>query len=212
MSSVPSGFPADHGRSYQQIERLAQQVRGIVAPQKDLTEPVPGVELFEALNRYHLMIDGRAVGLDYGIENMRAGVEAQTRYEGSRDRIVVLLSPDVYEGLDSGSERDRFTLCHEVGHAVQHSSELVRWAAMPHEQAAALLRGPTPRHAMFYDTEWQVNAFASAMLMPAAGLAALEQRYGALTPHRVRQHFQVSGRAAEIRLDTFHRRRFQLVP
>ena len=80
---------------------------------------------------------------------------------------------------------------------------------MPTDQLAALHRGEQA-HRPFRDTEWQANAFASALLMPAQGLIALEREHGALTVVEIADRFGVSHEAAGYRLDLFAKRRGEL--
>ena len=64
-------------------------------------------------------------------------------------------------------------------------------------------------HEVFRDTEWQANAFASALLMPARGLLALEQKYDGLSPVIASENFRVSAQAASYRLDMYNARKQQ---
>lgn len=59
---------------------------------------------------------------------------------------------DVYMRAARGSERDRFTLCHEVGHYFLHQPECI-----------GLARGKIPK---FRQTEWQANTFAALLMAP----------------------------------------------
>ncbi len=59
---------------------------------------------------------------------------------------------DVYDGAVSGNPRDRFTLCHELGHWLLHQPEDVSFA-----------RGKIPKYC---DPEWQANTFAAELLVP----------------------------------------------
>lgn len=59
---------------------------------------------------------------------------------------------DVYEGAVHGNPRDRFTLCHEVGHYFLHQPESISFA-----------RGKVPR---YKDPEWQANTFAGELMAP----------------------------------------------
>ena len=59
---------------------------------------------------------------------------------------------DVYEGAVKGNPRDRFTLCHEVGHYLLHRPNSVSFA-----------RGEIPR---YRDPEWQANTFAAELMAP----------------------------------------------
>lgn len=59
---------------------------------------------------------------------------------------------DVYEAASAGSPRDRFTLCHELGHYLLHQPEFISMA-----------RGEVPKYC---DPEWQANTFAGELMAP----------------------------------------------
>ena len=59
---------------------------------------------------------------------------------------------DVYEGAVRGNPRDRFTLCHELGHYFLHQPENISYA-----------RGDIPA---YRNPEWQANVFAAELLAP----------------------------------------------
>lgn len=59
---------------------------------------------------------------------------------------------DVYRGAIAGNPRDRFTLCHELGHYFLHQPEFMSHA-----------RGNVPR---YRDPEWQANTFAAELMAP----------------------------------------------
>ena len=59
---------------------------------------------------------------------------------------------DVYERAVKGVPRDRFTLCHELGHYLLHRPEVMAYA-----------RGSVPR---YRDPEWQANTFAGELMAP----------------------------------------------
>ena len=70
------------------------------------------------------------------------------------DQHEVRLRADVYEGLCQGRGRDRFTLAHEIGHYVMHSTPGM----------ARTLRERTKIPA-YRDSEWQANTFAGSLLV-----------------------------------------------
>ena len=59
---------------------------------------------------------------------------------------------DVYEGACAGNTRDRFTMCHELGHYLLHQPRLV-----------SLARGTVPKYC---EPEWQANTFAGELMAP----------------------------------------------
>lgn len=65
---------------------------------------------------------------------------------------VIKIRENVYEGAILGNPRDRFTLCHELGHFLLHQPNSVSFA-----------RGEIPKYC---DPEWQANVFAAELLAP----------------------------------------------
>ena len=65
---------------------------------------------------------------------------------------VMRIREDTYIGAISGNPRDRFTLCHELGHFLLHTPERVSFA-----------RGEEPA---YMDSEWQANTFAAELMAP----------------------------------------------
>ena len=59
---------------------------------------------------------------------------------------------DVYIGAVENKPRDRFTLCHELGHFLLHTPDRVCFA-----------RGNIPA---YRDPEWQANTFAGELMAP----------------------------------------------
>jgi Zn-dependent peptidase ImmA (M78 family) len=81
---------------------------------------------------------------------------------------------------------------------------------MPTRQQAAFHRGQSD-HKPYEDTEWQANAFAGSLLMPASGMATLEEQNGHLSTAMVSSVFKVSSEAAGYRLRLFNERRGELL-
>lgn len=65
---------------------------------------------------------------------------------------VMRIREDVYDGAVAGNPRDRFTLCHELGHFLLHQPEFVSYA-----------RGNIPTYCQ---PEWQANTFAAELMAP----------------------------------------------
>jgi hypothetical protein len=198
------GIKASKGRSTRDIENLARSARRQLG--FDSHDHISGVEFFERLHRLKLVTSGRETCLDWAVEELPPGFDAVTRYDPDRQQIEIVLSPETYDGLEEGDRRQRFCLFHELGHALLHTAELVKLAAMPHESAAALARGKGKDHKPFYDTEWQANTFAGAMLIPADALRRIEEKGLVLTPELIAERSHVSRPCAEIRLDIYRKR------
>jgi Zn-dependent peptidase ImmA (M78 family) len=75
-------------------------------------------------------------------------------------------------------------------------------AKLPHREAA-LMRS-SGGHPRYLDSEWQANAFAAAMLMPAEGLASLQGSDHKLDELLLMRRFNVSAQAAQIRINVFN--------
>lgn len=65
---------------------------------------------------------------------------------------VMKIRRDVYERAVMGIPRDRFTLCHELGHYFLHQPQLMSYP-----------RGEIPR---YMQPEWQANTFAGELMAP----------------------------------------------
>jgi hypothetical protein len=191
--------------SYQQIERIAADVRRCVCPGLEPDQRLPGVTLFEQLEKY--TVGAHALPLSYEVRDIPS--LGLTEFDAERKEITVVLSARSYQGVENRDARARYTLCHEIGHAVLHVDILVELGLMPHGVAMALHRAQRT-HEHFRDTEWQANAFSSALLVPAEGLRRLES-HGRLTASRIVDAFEVSHEAASIRLGVFQQRRRQLL-
>lgn len=73
---------------------------------------------------------------------------------------LIKVRESVYEGAIKGNGRDRFTLCHELGHYIFHKPENVSFLRANREIEA------------YRNPEWQANTFAGELLVPAQ--AAIE--------------------------------------
>jgi len=203
------GFDVGVGRSYAEIEGLAASIRAFVAPGLQPAESLPGVELFERLDQMAVLLERRRIPLDYKVEEFPAGIDGETRHDKTRDRFIVTLAEHTYRGLEANDGRARFSFAHELAHAFLHAGVLLRLSRIPHEEAIALRRAERD-HDTCFDSEWQADSTASALLMPAAGLELLAQVPGNLCTEVVSPHYDVSFKAAEVRISNFLKRRAQL--
>lgn len=197
--------------SYGQIETIAWSVRSALLPKLSETGAVPGVTLFESLDRISVeRRDGSTIPLNYGVGRLPGNFEAWTRHDAGRGEILIVLDEMTYGRLRGSNPRALFTLAHEIGHAVLHVDDLVRLSRMAHDISRPAT-GAALDHEIFRDTEFHANAFAAAFLMPAVGLAVLERRAQRLTTELIRDTFHVSPSAAEIRRDVYGERRDELL-
>ncbi len=90
----------------------------------------------------------------------------------------ILIREDVYLGAVAGQGRDRFTMCHELGHLLLHDN-------------VAFPRGEPGEHKWIEDSEWQADTFAAEFLMPVDLV-----RSNCRGPHDIADKFGVSTKAA----------------
>ena len=208
MRQVLSGVRADHGYSYQELERIAAGVR--IQLEYTPTEAIDTLLLFDGLDIEVQDETGRAIPIRGGVVELN-GSEGYAKYDRDRRIIEILASPKIYDWLEKGYPRGGYFVAHELGHCLLHTDQLVRLAKMPKAQQAALHRGGQEvEHEAYQDTEWQANAFAAALLMPARGLLALEE-CGELSPAAIAEHFHVSDEAATYRLELYNNRKKRLL-
>lgn len=97
---------------------------------------------------------------------------------------------EIYVNKNHAIVRQRFTLAHEIGHAVLHQGD--RKNTIDYRKT---IEEPSDRK------EWEANRFAGALLMPRDEfLRVWEEKSGNTT--RVASYFGVSNKAAEIRAKT----------
>lgn len=195
--------------SHVDIERAAAGVRRMF--ELDPLVPLPGLELFERLDRYHLPVGAQHLQLTYAVEQeLLDGALACARYEEADNAIALVLSADTYNDLERrNGYRARFSVAHEIGHAVLHGSQLVELTQIDHVQRA-MLRTDASDTPIYRDSEWQANTFAGALLVPGPGLEWLERR-GRLHADAIRAAYHVSYACATRRLLTFNKHRHAVV-
>lgn len=186
-------------RSYAEIERLAARSRRVLAPRKELHEPLNGESLFERLDDFNVS----GVQLDYGVCGSDAigGAEALTYFDPHKGAVYIMLSEVAHGQLSDGYARPLFTVSHEIGHAVMHMRILKEAHILRH----GLARGG--EHKRYRDSEWQADAFAAALIAPAAGIA----RLGLTTADEIGRAFGMSDEASRIRLQIFNQHRSDLL-
>ena len=210
MRNEPSGVRADRGRSYNDIERYAVHVRRQL--EMSPAHAIDALQLFEDLDEIAVR---DSTGQDIPLWGKVVAIgdsEGFTKYACDRRQIEIAASPTTYERLERGHPRASYFVAHELGHCLLHTDQLVRLARVPRANQAAFHRGAQETaHEVYLDTEWQANAFASSLLMPARGLLALEIEHGELCPGMVADHFHVSTEAASYRLELYNERKPQLL-
>ena len=95
---------------------------------------------------------------------------------------IMRIREDVYEGAVKGNPRDRFTLCHELGHYLLHQPERVSYA-----------RGDIP---VYQNPEWQANTFAKLVMAPYNIIKDM-------TVEEIMKNCGMSNQAASIQYDMY---------
>ncbi len=206
----PSGVRADRGYSYQNLEHFAAYVHEQL--KFSPTAAINSLRLFEGVDVITVQDGtGQDIPLRGNVIEFEDS-EGFTKYDSDRRLIEILASAKTYDWLEQDYPRGGYFVAHELGHCLLHTGQLVRLAQMPVAEQAAFHRGgQLVAHETYRDTEWQANAFASALLMPARGLLALEQKHSGLYPTDIADHFRVSAQAASYRLDLYNNRKHQLL-
>lgn len=102
-------------------------------------------------------------------------------YTGKR---IMRIREDVYIGAIQGRPRDRFTLCHELGHFLLHTPERVTFP-----------RGDVPA---YMNPEWQANVFAAELMAPHSLVKGM-------TADEIALRCGMSITAAEIQYKEYHK-------
>lgn len=208
MTNGLSGVRADRKLSYRKIEARATQIRENL--QLSFAEALDALNLFENLDSISIELrDGKIIPFRYGVETLEDS-EGYARYDQAKNILEILASEETYSWLERQHPRAAYFVAHELGHCVLHTDQLVRLAKMPTNQQAAYHRGRA-NHAACEDTEWQANAFASALLMPARGLDAIEREFPHLPVSLIAARFRVSREAATYRREMYLKRKEELL-
>ncbi|MBP2659688.1 MAG: ImmA/IrrE family metallo-endopeptidase [Firmicutes bacterium] len=124
------------------IRNLTRELREMVGVQKDLYFPiVPFIEwvLGDPDNDFsYEIIPVTEMKDTYGTTNTESN--------------IMRIREDVYVGAIERNPRDRFTLCHELGHFLLHQPQFISFA-----------RGGVP---VYRQPEWQANTFAAELMAP----------------------------------------------
>ena len=97
---------------------------------------------------------------------------------------TIVLRSDVYTGAEAGNGRDRFTVAHELGHALLHSEYI------------GMARATERSTKVYCNSEWQANEFAGALLLPDSAI----QQIGVYSAEMLASQYGVSLECAEVRI------------
>lgn len=158
--------------SRDKIRQLVKKFRSIFGLEKVLYFPI--LQFIEWVLP-ELGLDFEVVPVDelgnaYGVTHTKKG--------------TMSIREDVYNRAVKGNARDRFTLCHELGHFLLHTPERVSFA-----------RGVVPA---YMDPEWQANVFAGELMAPyelVKGMSAVE----------IAEKCGMSLSAAQVQYNNYHK-------
>ena len=161
-------FKAQRGLSRKKLRGLARFFRKELGLEK--VYHIPIVHLLE------YVMPSISKGFNYEIVEDRE-LDADAIYYPKDNMIVIRES--VYNGAVEGDPRSRFTIAHEIGHAILHT-----------ESRVALARNGESIPA-YMDPEWQANTFAAELLVP-------HHLIGDLSVEEIIQKCKVSKQVARI--------------
>lgn len=170
-----TGVKADRALSYRDIEHTAGNLRRRLgcAP----TERFPYLDFFErAIYEITKKTSRGPVEFYFGAKAL-PGSEGITFFNDGKQALEMYLSERSYDDFVNGDPRAVFSAVHEFGHAWLHGDQLIRLASLHIEEKAAFHRKDESYKA-YWDTEWQANAFAGAVLVPGEGLRSLQNDRG----------------------------------
>lgn len=96
----------------------------------------------------------------------------------------ILLRESVYNGACDGNGRDRFTIAHELGHGILHSSQI------------GFARPVDSKTKIYCNAEWQANEFAGRLLLPDSCI----KRCNGSSLHKLAELYGVSYECAQTRV------------
>lgn len=201
MNRSLTGIRADRRHSYRSIEVVAGGLRSMLG--------LNSLDRFDALKFFDEVIPEMTVECQAGTIPLCEALdefkeEGRTKWDATAKRVEIALTGRTYSMLQEDHPRARYTVAHEAGHACLHTDQVIRMGDMSISSHLALHRNRTP-HEAFQDTEWQANAFGSALLMPAEGVKRLFNRLGRTSANELTEMFGVSLESATYRIETYER-------
>jgi Zn-dependent peptidase ImmA (M78 family) len=211
---TPHGIRAARGHSYATLEREAMNFRQSI--QVDPILPVDGLKLYDQIpDRLRAIVNGVAYPVRFRISGLVDGKEAEAQYAADARHYLITLTEDTYLQLEKRQPRAKLSLTHEWAHIQLHAPLLLKLGTLPFHSRWELYKPKRVPHTSARDTEWQANSLATAILMPAVGIRAIESaipvyRHHTL-PDRIQRHFGVSAEAAQYRWKDYFCHRSELL-
>jgi predicted transcriptional regulator len=201
LNRTLNGIRADRKYSYFAIEQVATELRKMLGASE--------LDRFDAFKFFEEVIPEMTIECGVGTVALCQAVddleeEGRTKWDPISRRIEVAVSGATYDLLQRNQPRALYTVAHEVGHACLHTEQVIRMGEMSVSSQLALHRNRS-QHEAYQDTEWQANAFASAILMPAEGVDRVFARRGRISALALTETYGVSIEAATYRVGTYER-------
>ena len=201
MDRPLTGIRADEKQSYRSIERMAGALRAMLE--------LGPLDRFDALRFFDQILPDITIDCRSGEIALREAVEdcqeeGRTSWDADSRVVEIALSARTYALLREDHVRARSTVAHETGHACVHTDQIIRLGGISLVSQVAFHRERRP-HEACQDTEWQANAFGSALLMPAEGVDRLFTRLGRHSETAIAETFGVSMESAHYRIGTYER-------
>lgn len=201
MTRPLTGIRADRKESYQSIEQKATALRKLLG--LGMLDRFDAQQFFDhVVPEMTVECASGKIALCEAIEDCQQ--EGLTRWSPDLRALEFVLSEQTYEQLQAGHVRARSTVAHESGHACLHTDQIIRLGGMSLISQVAFHRERNP-HEACEDTEWQANAFGSALLMPAEGVARIFTRLDRQSASALVETFGVSLESATYRIGTYER-------
>tara|TARA_R110002111_G_scaffold161943_1_gene228227 strand:- start:1263 stop:1700 length:438 start_codon:yes stop_codon:yes gene_type:complete len=139
----------------------------------------------------------------FGIETMVVeDLSAEGMCFVNKGVVTIALNNDTYDGCCDDNPRDRFTVSHEICHALHHGKYLLDGC----EFTSAFYRHSEVKP--YEDPEWQAHRYASALLMPAKMVCkVLDNPDSMFAPEILMEKFEVSYTAATKRIQNLKKMR-----
>jgi len=201
MTQPLTGIRAERKMSYFSIEERANELR----KRLELGQ----LDRFDATGFFNDVLPDSTLECKAGCITLREAIddctqEGMTRWNPELSVLEVVLSGTTYSLLQQEHVSARSTVAHELGHAYLHTDQIIRLSGMSLSSQVALHRQRNA-HQPCEDTEWQANAFGSALLMPAEGIERLFFRLGRHSEQAIAETYWVSLESAHYRILTYER-------
>jgi len=118
---------------------------------------IPVDKPFPIMRLLELLVDKNVYEMDIA-EDSEMGSDYAKAFP---DKKLIRIRNSTYEGACRGNPRDIFTIAHEFGHLILHTSDRIAFARSDNDVK------------VYEDPEWQANTFAGELLVPVNYISGL---------------------------------------